>query len=129
MKLLLDTHALLWFVTRDRRISDKARSLFLDTHNVILLSIASVWELAIKKSLGRLELSGGLSEFVDEHILGNDIRLLSIQPAHLYQVESLPFHHRDPFDRLIIAQAMVEALPILGKDRSFNAYPCNRIWE
>ncbi len=129
MKILLDTHALLWLVTQDRRLSHTARTLFLDAHNVILLSMASVWEMAIKKSLGRLKFSNGLSNFVNEHILGNDVRLLSIQLDHLYQVESLPFHHRDPFDRLIIAQALVEALPILGSDSSFDAYPCSRIWE
>ena len=129
MKLLLDTHALLWIVTKDRRLSKKARGLFLDTNNVVLVSAASIWEMAIKKSLGRLDMTDSLEDFVHEHIMGNDIGLLAIQLEHLYRIETLPFHHRDPFDRLIVAQALVEKIPILSADTSFDSYPIERIWE
>jgi PIN domain nuclease of toxin-antitoxin system len=129
MNLLLDTHALLWIVAQDRRLTENARTLFLDTSNTILFSVAGIWELAIKRSLGKIELSDGLSDFVHKHILGNDIGILSIRLDHLYQIENLPFHHRDPFDRLIIAQALVEKIPILSADESFDFYPVNRIWE
>ena len=129
MKLLLDTHTLLWIVTRDRRLSKTARQLFLDTSNAVFLSIASIWEIAIKKSLNRLTLSGTLAEFVNEHIIGNAIGLLNIRLEHIYQVESLPFHHRDPFDRLVVAQALTEKMPILSADASFDYYPVKRIWE
>jgi len=129
MKILLDTHALLWIVTRDRRLSRTAQGLFLDTSNAILLSIASIWEIAIKKSLGRLTMSGTLAAFVNEHIIGNDIGLLNIQLEHIYQIETLPFHHRDPFDRLIVAQALIENIPVLSADASFDYYPVKRIWE
>ena len=103
--------------------------LFLDTNNSIFLSIASVWEIAIKKSLNRLTMSGTLTEFVNEHIIGNDIGLLNIQLEHIYQIETLPFHHRDPFDRLIVAQALIENIPVLSADASFDYYPVKRIWE
>ena len=129
MKLLLDTHTLLWIVTRDRRLSGTAKRLFLDTNNAIFLSVASVWEIAIKKSLNRLTMSGTLTEFVNEHIIGNDIGLLNIQLEHLYQIEILPFHHRDPFDRLIVAQALIENIPVLSADVSFDYYPVKRIWK
>lgn len=128
MRLLLDTHTLLWIVTDDEKLGKKAKLLYLDNQNDIYLSIASIWEMAIKTSLNKLELGDTLENFVAHHIKGNNIRILNIGLSHLYKIENLPFHHRDPFDRLIIAQSMAENYPILSSDNRFDLYPVNRIW-
>jgi PIN domain nuclease of toxin-antitoxin system len=91
--------------------------------NKLLLSVASVWEMAIKVSLGKLTLPGDFGSFVATQMADNDIGLLSIEMAHTNLVVGLPYHHRDPFDRLLIAQAMAERIPIVSQDRLFDAYP------
>ena len=103
MKYIVDTHALIWIVTEDSRLSNKAKKIYLDNKNDIYLSMASVWELAIKSSLKKISLGMPLEEFVDEHVRGNDIGIIDIQLPHVLGIELLPFHHRDPFDRLIIS--------------------------
>lgn len=128
MKLLLDTHTLLWILTADKKLSKKARRLYTSENNDIFLSVASIWKIAIKVSIGKLNLSNPLKEFITIHIKGNDIRVLAIEPADIYPIESLPFHNRDPFDRLIIAQSMTRNYPILSADSDFDAYPIKRIW-
>jgi PIN domain nuclease of toxin-antitoxin system len=128
MECLLDTHALLWIVTDDAQLSKKARKIFLDEENEIFISIASLWEIAIKVSLKRLILGQSLNEFYIRHVIGNKIRLLDIEVEHLAELENLEFHHRDPFDRLIISQAIVEKIPILSSDKTFSNYPIKRVW-
>lgn len=128
MKFLLDTHTLLWIIDDNPQLSKKAKSIYLDDKNEIFTSTASIWEMAIKISLKKLEIPGTLSEFVTEHIRGNKIDILSIELKHLYQLENLSYFHRDPFDRLIIAQAIAENIPILGSDKAFDEYPIQRIW-
>ncbi len=128
MNYVLDTHAFLWIVAEDGRLSRKAKRLFLDKSNTIFLSVASIWELAIKISLGKLALDERLEAFVENHVKGNDIRILEISPNHIYLLEDLPFHHRDPFDRLIIAQCMIEGFSIICSDKAFDDYPVSRIW-
>ena len=90
--------------------------------------MASIWEMAIKISLQKLEIPDTLSEFVKEHVRGNKIDIMSIELRHLYQLENLSLSHRDPFDRLIIAQAIAENIPVLSKDEAFEDYPIQRIW-
>lgn len=128
MKCLLDTHALLWIVGGDSRLGQKAKSAYLDEANSVFVSMATIWELAVKISLKKLEIAGELNGFVTEHVHGNGMELLPIQLAHCCQLQNLDFHHRDPFDRLIIAQAMVERLTIVSADKEFDAYPIQRIW-
>ena len=128
MNYLLDTHAFLWIVAEDGRLSRKAKRLFLDKSSTVFLSVASIWEMAIKISLGKLALDEPLEAFVKNHVEGNDIKILEIQPRHIYPLEDLPFHHRDPFDRLIIAQCMTEGLSIIGNDPAFDGYPVSRVW-
>lgn len=128
MNYVLDTHTFLWIVAEDSRLSRKAKRLFLDKSNTIFLSAASVWEMAIKISLGKLALDEPLETFVRNHAEGNDIKILEITPQHIYPIEDLPFHHRDPFDRLIIAQCMTEALSVISSDPAFDGYPVSRIW-
>lgn len=128
MKYLLDTHSLLWITTDDPKLSKKAKKIYLDAENEILLSIASIWELAIKSSIGKITFQKDLDNFVDVHIKGNNIEILKIELPHVLRIEKLPFHHRDPFDRLIIAQAIEDSLKILGADNTFDKYKVERIW-
>jgi PIN domain nuclease of toxin-antitoxin system len=128
MRLLLDTHSFLWFITGDDRLSKTARGLVEDLGNQPWLSLASLWEIAIKTSIGRLELARPFGELIPEQMNLNGIEALDIRVEHLAQVAQLPFHHRDPFDRLLIAQAKVEDMPIVGADEVFDIYSITRLW-
>ncbi|MFZ4657018.1 MAG: type II toxin-antitoxin system VapC family toxin [Caldilineaceae bacterium] len=127
MKLLLDTHTFLWFVNDDTRLSSSAAAL-LESENDVLVSLVSLWEIAIKYSLGKLALPAPYEEFVAQQILANEIDVLPIQIAHLTAVSQLPFHHNDPFDRLLIAQSIVEGVPIISIDSIFDRYSVRRLW-
>lgn len=128
MKYLLDTHTLLWFLIGDEKLSDKARRLIDNQRNEKFLSTVSLWEIAIKVSLGNLVLDKPFEKLFPEQLHFNRIEILDITVDSLIKLTSLPFHHRDPFDRLIIAQAFVEQLPIIGADTAFDAYEINREW-
>ena len=127
MRLLLDTHAFLWFIGGDRQLSANARRLIEDERNTRYLSVASAWEVAIKAGSGKLDLRMPLAAFWAQ-IPGNGVALLPIAIEHLSAVAALPLHHRDPFDRLLIAQAVTEQLPIISADAFFDAYPIARRW-
>lgn len=128
MKLLLDTHALLWFLLDDARLSDSAGSLMRNPGNDLLVSPASYWEIAIKISLGKYTLGDDFAGFMEAQITENNLTVLPITVRHASVVATLPFHHRDPFDRLLIAQAMTEDLPVLSADPAFDFYPITRMW-
>ncbi len=128
MKYLLDTHTLIWFLMGDKKLSDKARGLIDNPDNTKFLSIASLWEIAIKVSLGKLALNKPFEKLFPEQLHFNRIEILDITVDNLIKLTTLPFHHRDPFDRLIIAQALVGELPIIGADVLFDAYGINREW-
>ena len=128
MKYLLDTHTLLWILADDRRLSETVKTIYLNSNNIIFFSLACTWELAIKVSLKKLKLTSSLETFVEKHIIDNNIKLMNIEPEHLYLLENLPFFHRDPFDRLLIAQSIYENIPIVGCDTTFDLYPVKRVW-
>lgn len=128
MRFLLDTHTFIWFVTDSPQLSTTAKLLIEDEYNEKWLSVASVWEMAIKSSLGKLSFNLPLLTFVEQQIQENSIDLLSIQMPHLAIVATLPLHHRDPFDRLLIAQAITEGIPIISADVAFDAYSIRRLW-
>ena len=128
MKLLLDTHTLLWFVAGDSRLSDAAREALESPQNEPLVSIASLWEMAIKISLGKLDVGMALVEFARDHIEGNGIGLLGLTSPQVVRIASMPFHHRDPFDRLLIAQAQEEGIQVVGCDQAFSAYGVTLLW-
>lgn len=128
MRLLLDTHAFLWLSLDDPQLGRRAHDLIADTDNELVLSPASYWELAIKISLGKYRLGEPLDEFVNREVQKNGVTVLPIQPTHAAQVVGLPYHHRDPFDRLLIAQAMVEQLALVSKDAVFDSYGVQREW-
>jgi len=123
MKLLLDTHAFLWFIMGSSNLSETARALIEDPANENLLSVASLWEMAIKVSLGKLTLASSFDDLIPRQLGLNGIELLNIKVDHTSVVATLPFHHRDPFDRLLIAQAIVEKVPMVSIDAAFDAYP------
>jgi len=128
MRPLLDTHTFIWFFTGNTKISNQARALIENQDNEKLLSTASVWEIAIKQSTGKLSFHVPFEVFIKQQLSLNDFNLLNINLDHLAVVATLPFHHRDPFDRLLIAQSIVEKIPILSVDSAFDAYPIERLW-
>ena len=128
MRLFLDTHAFIWYTTDSSRLTATGRSLIDNGENDILLSTASVWEMAIKHSIGRLTFSMPFMEFIKQQIEVNRIDLLEITFDHIQVVASLLLHHRDPFDRLIIAQSMAQQIPILSVDAIFDASAIARLW-
>lgn len=128
MRLLLDTHTFIWYVTDNPKLSAHVKLLIEDENNEKLVSIASIWEMAIKHSIGRLNFSLPFMEFVGQQLTVSNIGLLEINLQHIEVVASLPLHHRDPFDRLIIAQSMAEQIPILSVDAIFDAYAIARVW-
>ena len=128
MRLLLDTHTFIWYVTDNPKHSAHVKLLIEDENNEKLISIASIWEMAIKHSIGRLNFSLPFMEFVGQQLTVSNIGLLEINLQHIEVVASLPLHHRDPFDRLIIAQSMAQQIPILSVDAIFDAYAIARVW-
>lgn len=128
MKLLLDTQAFLWWVEGTPAVGRRARAAVSNPDNDVLFSIASCWELAIKLSLGKLRLAQSLEQFIPEQLRLNGISLLDIQFTHLVRVADLPFRHRDPFDRLLVAQALEDDLTIVSADRVFRQYGVALIW-
>jgi len=128
VKYLLDTHTLLWIVNDDPRLSKKSKQVYLNSENLILFSIASLWEIAIKISLKKLSIEEPLNEFIQIHIKGNDIKFLNIEVPHILLLENLPYHHRDPFDRLIVTQCIHEDITLLSSDKMFDLYPIKRVW-
>jgi PIN domain nuclease of toxin-antitoxin system len=126
--LLLDTHTLLWFIGNDPRLSPKAKALIEDPGSRLFVSIASCWEIAIKAGRGKMKFSEPSRTLLERELPANDLDLLPITLEHATEVEGLPHHHKDPFDRLLIAQAIVEGIPIISVDAAFDAYPITRIW-
>ena len=127
MRYMLDTHTLIWFFEKNPRISSKAQSIIDDKNNIVHVSIASLWEIAIKVSLGKLDISlttDQLFERIDEE----DFLMVNIQASHIRNVQNLPHHHRDPFDRMIIAQADAEKCTIISIDNAFDAYSTPILW-
>ena len=128
MKLLLDTHTFLWWITDDQKLSGRAREIISDGSNELFLSAATGWEIAIKVQIGRLKLPEEPIRFILEQMRINAIQSLPIQMNHALHVSTLPQHHRDPFDRLLIAQAQLEGLPILSSDHQLVNYQVEVIW-
>ncbi len=124
---LLDTHTFIWFVFDAPQLSTAAKNR-IETEDDVSLSLASVWEMAIKVGTGKLVFPAPVEDFVAEQIARNNIQLLPIKMAHLALVSRLPFHHRGPFDRLIIAQSITENMAVVSADKAFDAYGITRLW-
>lgn len=128
MRLLLDTHAFLWFIGGDERLSDNAKEAIANLENDVFLSAASLWEIAVKINIGKLKLPRPFSELVPEQLMQNEINILHIELSHMTRYVDLPLHHRDPFDRLIIVQAQMEEMPLVSKDEVFGSYEVDLLW-
>ena len=128
MNLLLDTHAFIWWATEPEKLSPQAHAYCEDDNNILLLSVASVWEMQIKLQLGKLKLDDPLRAFIEYQQQADDLRILPIAIEHVFALDNLPLHHKDPFDRIIIAQATVEELFVVSKDEIFSAYPVKLVW-
>ena len=128
MRYLLDTHTLIWLFSNNPQLSNQARSIITDESNELFVSIASIWEMTIKSSLGKLNLTIPLSDLIAQKLIPSDIQLLPIQLEHLAVLQILPFHHRDPFDRILIAQAISDRLTLLSTDAAFKSYDVDCNW-
>jgi PIN domain nuclease of toxin-antitoxin system len=123
-RLLVDTHALLWWLTDDPGLSATARDALADPTNDVRVSTASLWEIAVKRALGKLTAPGDLPDQIE----AAGFAWLSIHAEHAWKVRDLPGHHRDPFDRLLVAQALVEGMPVVSADTRFGAYGVETRW-
>ena len=126
--LLLDTQAFLFALNSPELIPLKTRKFFNSEDLDLYLSMASVWEMGIKSSLGKLKFENPLKEIIRTAIKESGLKILPIQAEHIYFIEDLPFHHKDPFDRIIIAQSLVEKMPIITSDVVFDQYKTKRLW-
>lgn len=123
MKLLLDTHAFIWWDSDPVRLTPNVLKMCQDPENLLLLSVASVWEMQIKQQVGKLRLNLSLSELIKGQQQTNNIKVLSVWIEHVLELDNLPLYHKDPFDRLLIAQAHTENAVLLSKDSIFSKYP------
>ena len=129
MNLLLDTHSLLWFLNEDPHLVPNAKALIEDSLNRKFVSMATSWEIAIKVGLKKLDLGEPVSTFLPRELLVNKFDLLHIELVHALHVEKLPRHHRDPFDRLLVAQSVIEKIAIVSSDEKFDSYGVVRLWK
>ena len=128
MRVLVDTLVFLWWVEGDRALPAKARAVLANPENECLISMVSAWELAIKTGLGKLKLALPVKRYIVENVAANGFRMLAIEIAHVGRVETLAMHHGDPFDRLLIAQALEENIAVVTADPIFRNYGVKRIW-
>jgi PIN domain nuclease of toxin-antitoxin system len=128
MNLLLDTHTFLWLRFSPDKVSSTALSAYQDEANQVFLSHASVWEMQIKHQLGKLELDIDLAELLKEQCEQNSLQLLPVEIIHILGLSKLPFHHKDPFDRLLISQAVTENMSLVSSDEFFSDYEVKVLW-
>jgi len=128
MKLLLDTHTFIWWDSEPTKLSASALSACQNQANTLILSVVSVWEIQIKSQLGKLKLNLPLLEIIQSQRQTNNVQILTVELEHVLKLQDLPYHHKDPFDRLLIAQANVEGAQLVSGDVVFSEYPINLIW-
>jgi Uncharacterized protein conserved in bacteria len=128
MKYLLDTHTFIWLDGEPERLSNRVSAICADDSNMLLLSLASVWEMQIKIQLGKLKLNSPLEDVISANEANSRIELLPIHFKHILTLDVLPDHHRDPFDRMLVAQSIAESMALLSNDPKLQNYPIRRIW-
>lgn len=128
MRILIDTHVFIWWTSDSQKLSLTVYNLLTNPKTQVILSVVSIWEMQIKLSLGKLELKTALPELVEDEVKQNRIELLPLDLSHIYALSNLPNYHRDPFDRLLIAQAKSEELVIISIDEKFDGYDIERLW-
>ena len=128
MNLLLDTHTFIWWADEPEKLSAIARQALEDENNYLFLSLVSLWEIQIKVQLGKMKLSLPLKNLLESQEQANELELLPVTREHIFALDGLPFHHKDPFDRLLIAQSLVENTTIVSADPKLSAYPAPLLW-
>lgn len=128
MKLLLDSHCFIWMDDDFSKLSPKVQAAIADPENTLYLSIVSIWEMQIKVQLGKLSFNLPLEKKVEEQVKKNQLRILAIRQAHIYGLDKLPQHHKDPFDRLLISQAQKEGLSLITIDPLIQQYSVSTFW-
>jgi PIN domain nuclease of toxin-antitoxin system len=128
LKVLFDTHAFLWAISDDERLSSSAGRIFTDPTNQVLLSAASAWEILVKAETGRLPFPRPAGPYLRNQLRKTATAVLPVQLSHVLRLENLPHHHRDPFDRMILAQAIEEEIPVVSADSKFALYPVELLW-
>ena len=128
MPYLLDTHVLIWWITADHRLSTRAKSLIKSHRSIICWSVASSWEVSIKYALGRLEFDDPPERLIPSELKRNQIETVTIRNRHAFLAGRLPVHHKDPFDRMLIAQARIESFGIISNDSKFKLYDVEVYW-
>ena len=129
MRILLDTHAFIWWDNAPSKLATTARSHCQSPGNTLLLSIISVWEMQIKLQIGKMTLPAPLMDIVNNQIKANQLELLPVALSHISALDNLPMHHKDPFDRMLVAQAITEGIPIISADPALMQYPVTMIWR
>jgi len=128
MKILMDAHSFLWFINGSPQLSARAKTTIEDPAHDKFLSMANIWEMAIKSSLGKLHIAQPFEQFIPHQLQINGFEIFEVEFDHIVKVIHLPFHHRDPFDRLLIAQSLVEQIPVISADSVFDSYSVQRVW-
>jgi PIN domain nuclease of toxin-antitoxin system len=128
MKLLLDTHVFLWLRSEPEKVSSKALNLYQEPNNSVYLSIVSVWEMQIKRQIGKLDLNMPLQEIIEEQCETNNLQILPLRLKHIFGLQDLPLHHKDPFDRLLLVQSQIENLYLISSDSTLKLYQVNLCW-
>lgn len=129
MKLLLDTHTFIWWDSQSSLLPSGVLALLKQSQHELIVSLASLWEIQIKSHLGKLQLRGSLPEIIQQQQVSNNVVLLPIALNHILELDQLPWHHRDPFDRLLIAQSRTEQAILVTRDPMFQQYACQVLWE
>ncbi|MFO7883209.1 MAG: type II toxin-antitoxin system VapC family toxin [Desulfobacteraceae bacterium] len=128
MKLLLDTHTFIWWSDKPENLSERVLDVCQNSENSLILSMVSIWEMQIKIQIGKMRLTHPLSYLIDNQQNINNLQILPVTLGHIYMLDNLPMHHRDPFDRLLICQAVEEKLFLVSKDSVFSDYSVNLYW-
>lgn len=128
MKLLLDTHTFIWWANEPEKLSEKAVAACQDNSNSLILSVVSAWEMQIKMQLGKLKISRPMEELIRTQQQANALQILPVELAHVLDLNNLPSHHKDPFDRLLIAQANIEGATLVSVDPAFSSYGVQLLW-
>jgi len=128
MKLLLDTHTFIWWDSQSSQIPPATLALLKNPQNDLMVSLGSIWEIQIKTHLGKLALRAPLLDILQQQQAENGLVLLPITLAHIVELDCLPWHHKDPFDRLLIAQSRIESATLVSKDTAFHQYDCQLVW-
>jgi PIN domain nuclease of toxin-antitoxin system len=129
MRVLIDTHVFIWWTSDFQKLSPRVYNVLTNPNTQAILSVVSIWEMQIKLSLGKLKFTNALPELIEEEVKRNRIELLQLDLSHIYALGNLPNYHRDPFDRLLIAQSTIESLEVISIDEKFDAYGINRFWN